>query len=116
MKLEEIKKIIEENPLALATIKEGKPYVIAVAYVKIKNNKIVITDNYMKTTINNIKNNHTVSLAVWNKNWEGYQINGEAKYYDSGEYLEFVKSLEENKDESPKGAIVVKINEIKRLA
>ena len=116
MEVEDIKEIIEKNPLALATIKEGKPYVIAVAYVKVKDGKIIITNNYMKTTVENIKNNKDISLAVWNKKWEGDQLNGEAEHYDSGKYLEFVKSLEENKNESPKGAIVVKINEIKKLA
>lgn len=116
MEIEDIKEIIERNPLALATIKDGKPYVIAVAYVKVKDGKIIITNNYMKTTVENIKKDNNVSLAVWNKKWEGYQINGEAEYYDSGDYLDFVKSLKENKDESPKGAVVVKVNEIKKLA
>ena len=116
MELNEIKKIVEENPLALASIRENKPYIIAVAYAKIKDGKIVITNNYMKTTINNIKDNKCVSLAVWDSKWEGYQINGEAEYFDSGNYFEFVKLLKENKDESPNGAIVIKITEIKKLS
>ncbi len=116
MEVEDIKKIIEENPLALATLKEGKPYIIAVAYVKVKNGNLILTNNYMKTTVENIKNNDNVGLVVWNKEWEGYQLNGKAEYFDSGEYLKFVISLEENKDESPKGAIIIKINEIKKLA
>lgn len=116
MEIEEIKEIIENNPIALATLNENNPYVIAVAYVKIKNGKLIITDNYMKTTIENIKKNKNVSLVIWNKDWEGYQINGEGEYFNSGEYYEFVKDIEENKDEPCKGAIVVKINNIKKIA
>lgn len=116
MKIEKIKEIIEGNPLALATINENKPYVIAVAYVKVKDSKLIITDNYMKATIENIKKNNKVSLAVWNKDWEGYQISGEAEHFNSEEYYDFVKNIEKNKEEPCKGAVVVKINNIKKLA
>ena len=112
----EVIKIIEKNPVAIATCsKEGKPHVIAVAYVKVKDNKIVISDNYMRTTIENIKENPEISLASWNKKWEGYRINGKVEYFETGEYYDFVKSIEENKEEPCKGAVVVTINEIKKL-
>jgi len=114
---EEAKKIIEENPVSLATVDEnGKPNVIAVAYVKLKDDKLIITDNYMSQTKENILSKKSVCLAVWNKDWEGYKIIGEAEYFDSGEWLDFVKSLEENKKEPTKGAIVVKIKQIKKLS
>lgn len=108
--------MIEENPPALATIKDGKPYMIAVAYVKVKGNKIIITNNYMRTSIENIKNNAEVSLAVWDKNWHGYQINGKAEYFTNEKWLNFIKKIGENKNEPCKGAIIVKINHIKKLA
>ncbi|MBU0957788.1 MAG: pyridoxamine 5'-phosphate oxidase family protein [Nanoarchaeota archaeon] len=114
---EETKKIIEENPVALATVNsEGNPHVIAVAFVKIKNEKIIITNNHMNLTINNIKGNSKVSLAVWNKDWKGYGIDGTAEYFEEGEWLDFVKSIEENKEEPCKGAIIISINNIKKLA
>ena len=114
---EEIKKIIEENAVALASIgADGNPYCIAVAYVKVKDDKIVITANYMNTTLENIKNNPNVCLVVWNKDWTGYQIKGKAEYFEEGEYIDFVKVIPENKDEPCKGALVVEINKIKKLA
>ena len=114
---EEIKKIIEENPVAFATIdSEGNPYVIAVAFVKVKDEKIIITNNYMKTTLENIRKKPKVSLAVWNKNWKGYQMKGQAKYFQDGKWFDFVKSMPENKDEPCKGAVVVDINNIKKLS
>ena len=44
------KKIIEENPVAFATVGDvGKPNVIGVAFVKVvSKNQVLITDNYMK--------------------------------------------------------------------
>ncbi|MBR9701735.1 pyridoxamine 5'-phosphate oxidase family protein [Candidatus Pacearchaeota archaeon] len=113
----EVKKIIEENPLALATINEnGEPYVIAVAYVKLKDGKLIITNNYMTNTLKNINQNNKVSLAVWDKDWAGYQINGTATYFEEGKYFDIVKFIKENEGEPCKGAIVVEINKIKRLA
>ena len=109
--------MIEENPVAFATVNDGgNPYCIAVAFVKVKDDKIVITDNYMKITKENIIKNPNVSLVVWNKNLEGYQINGKAEYFKEGKWKDFVKSIPENKDEPCKGAILVTINKIKKLA
>ena len=110
-------KIIEENPLALATIKsDGNPHVIAVAYVKVKDNKLIITRNYMNQTLDNIKSNSKVSLAVWDKDWNGYRVGGTAEYFEDGAWFDFVKSLKENEDEPCKGVIVIDIVEVVKLA
>jgi len=108
-----VKKIIEENALALATINlRRNPYVIGVAYCKVKENKIIITNNFMKNVIKNILNNPNIAIVVWDKKWNGYQFLGKAKYYQKGKWLNFVKSLKENKGMPTKGVIVVTINKI----
>lgn len=108
-----IRKVIEENPLAFATLdSKNSPYIIGVAFCKVKNNQIVITDNFMKSTAENVRRRRKVALLVWDKKWNGYQFLGEAKYYINGTWLKFVKSLKENKKEMVKGAIVVKVNKI----
>jgi uncharacterized protein len=110
----EIKKIIEGNPLALATVnKNGKPHVIAVADVKIiSKDEILIGDNYMKDTLNNLKNCSSVSLVIWNKQLEGYTLKGIAKYFAKGKWVKKVKEI--HKGYPAKGAIVIKLNEIKK--
>jgi uncharacterized pyridoxamine 5'-phosphate oxidase family protein len=108
------KKLIEGNSIALATVNGEKPHVIAVASVKVVEDKIIITDNYMKTTKDNIANNSNVSLAVWNNEW-GLRVSGKAEYFSSGKWHDFVKALKENKGEPCKGAIVVTPSEIKEL-
>jgi len=111
----EVKNIIEKNPVALATVDNDKPNVIAVAFVKVKEDKIIITDNYMSKTKENIQKNPSVCLAVWDKSWKGFKLIGDAKYCHSGRWLDFVRSLKENKGEPSKGVIVISPKKILRL-
>ena len=105
---QDLKKTIEENPVAISTAsKDGKPNIAVAAYVKIKDGRIVITDNYMKKTIENIKENRKISLAVWNKEWKGWKIEGEADYFTEGDWMDFCKAIPENKNEACRGALVV---------
>jgi len=108
----EIKKMIEENPIALATISnEGKPHNIAVGDVKVvSDNQILIGDNYMKETILNINNNKNVALLVFDSQ-QGFELKGIAEYFKEGGWLEQVKMI--HKGYPAKGAILVTINEIK---
>ena len=48
----ELKKLIEENALAFATVDEnGNPHCIAVGFIKvISKNQILVADNYMVET------------------------------------------------------------------
>ena len=108
-----IKKILENNPVALATFEDDKPYVVGVAFCKaVDNNKILITDNFMKSIIKNILKNDNVAMVVWNKKLEGYQFLGKAKYYSKGKWLDFVKQMKENKGLPAKGAILVTVKKI----
>jgi len=107
-----VKKIIETNPMALATIDNKKPYVIAVAFCKmVSDTEILITDNFMKRTLKNIDKNKNIALVVW-KGFEGYQFLGTCKYFKAGKWVDYVKSLKENKKLPAKGAILVKVNKI----
>ena len=114
----EVKKLIEENPLALATVDEaGKPNVIGVAYVKVvSKNQILITDNYMKQTKENLEKNNNVCLAVWDKDWNGYKLVGTAEYFTRRKWKEFVEKMPENKGLPAKGAILVTVSKLIKLA
>jgi len=118
---EGIKKIIEENAMGLATVdKHGNPHNIAVGYVQvISNNQLVISNNWLVETIENIKSNPNIALVVWPANWKkncvGFELKGKAEYFTSGKYLDIVKKLPINKDEDTKGAILITLNKIKSL-
>jgi predicted pyridoxine 5'-phosphate oxidase superfamily flavin-nucleotide-binding protein len=110
----EAKVIIEQNPVAIATITEKcMPNVIGVACVQvISNNQLLVTDVYMNQTLKDISANPKVAVVAWNKDMVGYKLLGEARYYNSGNYFEKVKLAPENKDLKPKGAIVITISRI----
>jgi len=111
------KKIVENNVMSLATANSrGRPHAIAVTFVKVRDGKLVITDNYMGSTATNIRKRQFVSIAVWDKNWTGFGIDGKAEYHSSGKWHEFIKSLKENAGEPCKGAIVVTPLKIRKLA
>ena len=73
---ENAKTILESNPVAFATVDaSGAPNVIGTAYAKvIADDKILITDNYMVQTIDNIKSNTKICLASWDADWNGFKF------------------------------------------
>ncbi len=115
-----LKKFIESNAIGLATVgKNGKPHNIAVAYVKVVEDKVVISNAHIKESIKNLKYNENVSLVIWNKEWEkacvGFELIGKAKNYTKGPWLKYVESLPDNKGYKIISVIVVKIIKIKKL-
>ncbi|MBW3002101.1 pyridoxamine 5'-phosphate oxidase family protein [Candidatus Woesearchaeota archaeon] len=118
--IEELKKLVEEHALGFATIDaSGKPHNIAVGDVKVvSKNQLIIGDVYLVETIKNIQKNNSVSLVVWNKGWEenciGYELQGTAEHFSEGEWVEKAKKIHEGFP--VKGAIIVTLNKIKKLA
>ena len=84
---EGMKKMIENNALGFASVGEsGNPHNIAVGFVKVvSDNELVISNDYIEETIENIKLNPNVSLVVWERNWEencvGYELIGTGIFY-----------------------------------
>ena len=119
---DKLKNLIENNVLTLTTVdKDRSPHSIAVAYVKVVyKDKILVSDNYMKETLENLKINSNVSLLMWNENWKkdcfSFELRGKAQYFTSGKWREDVKKIQENKGNPAKGAILVTITKIKKLA
>ncbi|MFC1750107.1 pyridoxamine 5'-phosphate oxidase family protein [Pseudomonadota bacterium] len=106
------KELIEQNAVVIAT-KDKKVHQIVVIYVKVVEEKIIITDNYMKKTIENIKKNPDVNLLIFDRRWpedkfKSEEIHGKAEYYTEGKWLDLVKKLPENADMPCKGVLVVK--------
>lgn len=116
-----IKKIVENNVLALATVsQEGRPHCIALGYVKVINSRqLLVTNNYMRQTIQNISRIPQVALAVWSRDWEkncvGYELMGTAEYFTSGPWVDRIKKIPENRGELCRGAIVITVSKIKKL-
>jgi len=111
----EAKRLIENNPVAISTCIFDNPNISVAAYLKVVDNQIVITDNYMAKTIRNLGKNKKIELAVWGDDWVGYKISGTASYETEGKWFNIVKSQVENLGLPAKGAIVVTIDSIKRI-
>ncbi len=114
MNLSEIKDLIENNPVAFATVIDNvKPNIIGVASVKvISENEILVTDNYMSQTKNDIIKNNNVCLIVWDKNLKGYKLIGKAEYFSKGKWKKFVEEMKDNVGFPAKGAILIKVEKI----
>jgi len=111
-----LKKYIEKSVLAVGTTSLKQPHVIAVSCVNVlSKNKVIITDNFMHKTIKNIKKNNKISLCLWG-NQGGYELKGSTNYYNKGRWLDFVKAMKKNKGLPAKGAIIVNIKNISKLA
>jgi len=102
------------NLVILATSNSGgEPRAIIVEANKAEKDKIIITDNQMGITRDNLLANKNVFLLAYEEDYHyGLKISGGAEYYTSGEYFDFVKNLETNKNHSPKGAVVVTIKQV----
>jgi len=111
------KNIIEDNPVAFASVdKNNKPNVIGVAYIKVIDEKhVLITDNFMNKTKENINYNNNICLAIWDKKWKGVKLIGKAKYFNRGKYLTYVKKMKENKNLPSNGAILVSVSKLIEL-
>jgi len=98
--------------LATSSLK-GKPRAIFVEVNKAEDDKIIVTDNEMETTRKNLLENKNVFLLAFEEDYHyGLKILGRAEYYTEGEYFDFVRNLETNKNYSSKGAVVVSIERV----
>lgn len=118
MKLnEDIQKILEKTGVTLATVNENnRPHLIVVADVKVlSENKILIADNFMKNTIENVQKNNNVCIMAWDKRVEwgskAFEIIGKAEYFSKGKWKEKASEIDPECD--TKGAILVNVSEIK---
>ena len=107
---------MEGNPITLSTVdKSNAPHTIYVLYVKvIDKNKILITDNYMQKTKENILENKKVSLSVL-VGKVAFELTGAAEYFYKGNYFDQVKNMPKNKEEPSKGVIVVSVEKVTKM-
>jgi len=117
---QEIKAFFAQVPImAFSTVDScGIPNVSAIGSKKIINDNTIYTiDTFHNKTIENIKQNPNVSIAMW-KDLVGYQIKGTAKYYTKGNVFDKGKEwiLKLKPQKVVKGVIEIKITEIYYLS
>lgn len=117
---ERMKEIFEKQQvIALATAtKKGVPNVVPISGKKIIDDEtILISDQFLNKTLNNMKDNPEVAITIW-ENLEGYQFKGTATIETSGQrFEETAKWIEDlgkqlNIPLKSKGAVIIAISEI----
>ena len=115
---EEVKVAIDKtSPICLATVNdEYIPNIIYVTFLKyINDTTVVIADNKLAKTKNNILSNSNLSFVVLDSETKkSYQLKGKVEYVQDGEkYQDVVNWVQEKRpDMHPKGGLYVSINEI----
>ena len=108
----EMKKLLTETDIwVLATSEiDGMPNAVPIYFTKVlDDNRLMLVDNFMKKTLNNIQANPRVSVSVWNDK-TGFQFKGAAHIETSG--VNFDAGKEMVKQGSPKGIVIVDIESI----
>lgn len=117
---EEMKKLLDKAAqdcrCSLATSSNDKPNVIPVGRAWTgDDNKIILPDFYFTKTKANIEKNPQVAISFWETtNYEGYQLKGKAEI-DTGPTFEKIKEHYRGKPYTPKGAVVITVEEIYSL-
>jgi len=115
---QDMKDIAAKTPLfimATAT-KDGKPNGVPIGLAKIiSDDEIMLVDNFMNRTRQNIDENPIVAVSFWSsKDLYGYQFKGKARVETSGKLFdEAVRLIKKIKAPFfPKAVVVVRVNEI----
>ena len=111
-----VKEIFDNIPvMAISTVDQhGIPNVSAIASKKIISNDTIITiDTFHNKTLQNIKQNGNVAIAMW-KDAEGYQIKGKAEIHTEGEFFNKWKAwiLEIKPQKIVKGVVEIKLTDV----
>ena len=102
---ENVKKVFEENPWFLATCGE-EPNVVPVGFKCITAyGKFAVGAVLLETTLENLKANGKIAIAVCSAAAESYQVKGKAVLVSEGPVFEFFKKLA---DDTFKGAFPAK--------
>lgn len=100
-------------PLATAS-KKGEPNVVPIGMLMLKDDETVwITDNFMKKTLDNVKENPRATFYVWDPEQEkSYQIKGSITVEDSGADYEGAKKFANEKGYPAKHLLKMKITDV----
>ena len=118
VKLVALKELLENYPMHIATItKDNRPNLAVVSDIKVLNNKtLLLSNNEMMHTPDNILNNPNVVLTSFNEKWAGVRIAGKAKYYTNGKYFELCNEFFNSETVTPKGVIIITVTSVESMA
>ena len=118
VKLTKYTSLIENNPCHIATVNnDNTPNLSVASDIKVLDDEtILISNNEMIHTPDNIFANHNVVLTSFSDKWAGLRLTGVASYHTQGEYFDICNKYFNNETATPKGAIIVKVIKVEGIA
>lgn len=108
--LKEFADVLEKFPIVIASANGDIPNACLVSdYFIFEDNKIVISNNEMIKTPDNILENSNVCLLCFDESYSGLRFMGKAVYDRSGKFFDLVTQKFKNENTNPKGAIIVEV-------
>lgn len=114
----EVKNVIARQgvfPIATAS-KDGLPNVVPMTFVKVFDDEnLLIVDNFMHKTKQNIESNPYMSICVWDlENKLSYQIKGKVTIHDLGSVFDQARAWVKEKMPAmqPKSAVLLKVSSV----
>ncbi|MBP2045257.1 pyridoxamine 5'-phosphate oxidase family protein [Methanobacterium aggregans] len=112
----EMMEAVEKDLVFVATANtEGIPNVVPIGFARpLDENTILIADNYMKKTRENLEGNPKISIVTKDSTKCPYQFKGSVEIFTDGKYFETVTEWGQNAMTklSPKAAILMKVEEV----
>ncbi|OPY28175.1 MAG: Pyridoxamine 5'-phosphate oxidase [Methanobacterium sp. PtaU1.Bin242] len=107
--------IEKDNVVFLSTCSDNTPNVVPIGFARpIDNEHILLVDNYMNKTRENLEKNPRASLVLRDASKCPYQFKGTVEIFESGKYfddaVDWATSVMSKL--SPKAAVVLKVEEI----
>ena len=107
---------LEKDLVFLSTASpDGIPNVVPIGFARpIDEDTILIADNYMNKTRQNLEKNPRISLVTKDATKCPYQFKGTTEIFESGKYFDIVTEWGQNAMTklTPKAAVLMKIEEI----
>lgn len=107
---------LEKDLIFLATASsDGVPNVVPIGFARpIDEETILIADNYMNKTRQNLEKNPWISLVTKDATKCPFQFKGKVEIFESGKYFDTVTEWGQNAMTklTPKAAILMKVEEI----
>ena len=110
--------LIENNPCHIATVNnDNTPNLSVASDIKVLDDEtILISNNEMIHTPDNIIANRNVVLTSFGDKWAGLRLTGVASYHTQGEYFDICNKYFNNETATQKGAIIVKVIKVEGIA
>ena len=107
---------LEKDLVFLSTASpDGIPNVVPIGFARpIDEDTILIADNYMNKTRQNLEKNPRISLVTKDATKCPYQFKGTTEIFESGKYFDIVTEWGQNAMTklTPKAAVLMKVEEI----